>query len=267
MLSIAGVVIGVLMGLSGAGGGILALPLLMFLAGMPAAEASLVALMAVAPAAAIGALEGLGARRVRYRGAGLMAAAGLLVSPLGVHAARVLPETALLATLAGIMLVAGMRMHAELRAMAGGRAATARVFVPCRMHPPTQRLDLTARCAASLAALGALAGFFTGMLGLGGGFLIVPALRRLSDVAVHEIIATSLMVTAIVACGALATAMFRGLLPPWTQAAPFAVGAVAGMLAGRLLARRLDAGRLQWVFITLIAVATATVLLRLVFAG
>lgn len=265
MLLLAGAVVGVLMGLSGAGGGILALPLLIVVAGMPAADASLIALMAVAPAAVIGTAEGLLARRVRYRGAALMAAAGLLISPLGVHAGRVLPEKVLLAMLAGVMVLVGLRMYAQLRASRQDTAGQR--FVPCRMDPITLRLDLTFPCSASLAATGAAAGFFTGMLGLGGGFLIVPALRRLSDVTMHEIVATSLMVTAVVACGALATAMFRGLLPPLAMGAPFAAGAVAGMVAGRLLARHLDAARVQWSFIALTVVAAVTVLLRLAFAG
>ena len=83
-----GMVAGVVLALTGAGGGILAVPLLIFGAGMSIAQAGPIGLLAVGMAAALGAGLGLRAHIVRYRAALLIAAAGMLLSPLGLWLAH-----------------------------------------------------------------------------------------------------------------------------------------------------------------------------------
>ena len=62
------------------------------------------------------------------------------------------------------------------------------------MNPDTGRLAWTPATAAALAGTGAVTGLMTGLLGVGGGFIIVPMLRKLTDVPMHGVVATSLMV-------------------------------------------------------------------------
>jgi uncharacterized membrane protein YfcA len=83
-----GGVVGLILALTGAGGGILAVPLLVFGAGATVAEAAPVGLMAVGMAATLGAVLGLRAGNVRYRAALLIAATGMLLSPAGLWIAR-----------------------------------------------------------------------------------------------------------------------------------------------------------------------------------
>ena len=83
-----GVIVGIILALTGAGGGILAVPLLLFGVGLSVAEAGPIGLLAVGTAAALGAAFGLQARIVRYRAAVFMAGAGALVSPIGVWLAH-----------------------------------------------------------------------------------------------------------------------------------------------------------------------------------
>jgi hypothetical protein len=88
------------------------------------------------------------------------------------------------------------------------------------------------------------AGLLSGLLGVGGGFVMVPALQRYTNLAMASIVATSLAVIALVAVsGVVASAASGGL--NWSVAMPFAGGALAGMLAGRMVSARLAGPHLQ----------------------
>lgn len=78
-----GVLVGILMGLTGAGGGILSVPLLVFALHLPVAQVAPISLCAIALAAGVGALLGFRNKILRYKAAGLMAIFGLLFSPIG----------------------------------------------------------------------------------------------------------------------------------------------------------------------------------------
>jgi hypothetical protein len=248
-----GIVIGIVMGLTGAGGGILAVPALVFALGWPLAQAAPVALVAVAGAAGLGAIEGLKRGLVRYRSAAFMAAIGVAMTPLGVKLAAVAPEKVLLLSFAAAMMVVSARMLRQAK-------PEQVVAAPCHLNPATGRLLWTRRAAATLGAIGASSGFLTGLLGVGGGFLIVPALRKFSDLSMQGIVATSLAVIALVSAGAVVAASLHAHAPPFAVAAPFAGGAAGGMVLGRAGASRLKPAHLQHVF----AVVTAIVALGLI---
>ena len=249
--------IGAIMGLTGAGGGVLAVPALVFFVGLPFTEAGPAALVSVAIAGAIGSAEALKRGLVRYRAAAFMALFGVALAPTGLRVARVSPERLLLAAFSVVLLIVAARMLFK-----SGDARAAGEGVPCRMDPATGRLHWTPAAAATLAAIGATAGFLTGLLGVGGGFMIVPALRRFTDITMQGVVATSLAVTTLVATGTVATTVLHGHPPPWSVAAPFAGGAVCGMVGGRLLVRRLQATQLQRIFGALAAVTAVAVAFR-----
>ena len=110
-----GLCIGVSLGLTGAGGGILAVPALMFGLGLTLTQAAPVALIAVGIASAVGALQGLMRGLVRYKAAMLMAAVGALTAPLGLSLAHRLPAHWLSLTFAGVMLLVAARMVQQSR--------------------------------------------------------------------------------------------------------------------------------------------------------
>ena len=95
--------------------------------------------------------------------------------------------------------------------------------------------------------LGIVAGILAGLLGVGGGFVIVPALTRYTDLDVRSIQVTSLAVIALVSVSGVSAAALHGAVP-WLVALPFAGGAAAALLVGRLLASRIDGKRLQQAF-------------------
>jgi uncharacterized membrane protein YfcA len=255
-----GVLVGILMGLTGAGGGILGVPVLVFGMGWTMQQAAPVALVAMAGAATIGTIEGLRHKLVRYRAATLMAAAGVLVTPLGVGVAQVLPQPWLLGAFAAIMLLVALRLLR--RTAADARQESENPDAWARMNPATGRLDWTWATAAVMVAIGAATGLLTGALGVGGGFLMVPMLRRYTDISMHGIVATSLMVIALVSAGGVGAALLHGVLLPMPATVLFAAATAAGMLLGRVIGRRLAPARIQRSFALLLAAVAIGLLAR-----
>lgn len=261
--SLLGIAIGIVMGLSGAGGGILAVPALIFVLGWPLAQAAPVALVAVSIAASLGTIEGLKRGLVRYRAAALMGAVGISFTPLGVAVASVAPENLLLLVFAAAMAVVSIRMFRGDDPQAAGPATES---VPLQIDASTGRLHWTRRSAAVLAAIGAAAGFLSGLLGVGGGFFIVPALRRFSDITMQGVVATSLAVIALVSAGAVVASSLHSHAPALATAAPFALGAAAGMIAGRIGSRHLKPLQLQRSFAAVTALVALGVLARVILS-
>lgn len=235
-----GGLVGLVLALTGAGGAILAVPLLMFVLDWDVAQAAPVALLAVSASAFAGTLLGLHQGRVRYRAALLMAVAGSLMSPLGIALAQRIPA-ALLALMFSVLLgFIALRMGRAPRLAAPSAPDSA----ACKLDLDSGRLVWNAPCTRALAQAGMMAGFVSGLLGVGGGFLIVPALRRASDLSMDAIVATTLMVIALVSASGVLASAWSGQLP-FEVGLPFAAGAVAAMLAGRVIASRLQGPRLQ----------------------
>lgn len=260
MAALLGAAVGLVLGLTGAGGGIFAVPALVFGLGCGVPQAGPVALLAVGASAAVGSAQGLRAGLVRYRAAMLMAGVGVCVAPLGTWMAHRLPERWLVGLFAIAMLIVATRMYRASRSGASGAAkaagngesANCAPLPPCRLDPATGRLHWTRRVAGTLGGIGAVSGFASGLLGVGGGFVIVPALRRFTDITVHGVVATSLFVIALISAGTVANAWWHGM-HPGTQGWMFVAGAIIGMLLGRALAPRLAASKLQQLFSMLMA--------------
>lgn len=256
-----GLGIGVVLGLTGAGGGILAVPALVLGLGWTLQEATPIALLAVGLAAALGAADGLRKGLVRWRAALLMAALGIVFSPLGVHAAHVLPQKILMSLFAGAMLAASGRLLLQRGDNQNDDAGLHALDKNCMLDPQTGRLRWTRRCATTLAGIGSMSGLLTGMLGVGGGFLIVPAFKQWTNIGMHAIVATSLLVVALISIGATVSALHAGAHVNGTGAL-FIGAAMAGMGCGRIVAPHLPGRALQVGFALLTMGVAAFLLLR-----
>lgn len=234
------------MGLTGAGGGILAVPLLVFGMHLTVAQAGPVGLLAVGLSAAVGASIGLRAGIVRYRAALLVATSGILLAPLGVSLAQRL-DTRLMSVLFAAVL--GWVAYKTFRDAAGRTAGpgAAAAAPPCIRDIRHGRFIWTGKCAGALSVAGAVAGVLSGLLGVGGGFVVVPALQRHTDLAAQSVVATSLAVIALVSLAGVATSISGGHVGAGV-ALPFAAGSVAGMGAGSMLASRLPQRYLKIAF-------------------
>lgn len=266
-----GTIVGLVLGLTGAGGSILAVPLLMAGMGWPITQAATVSLLAVAVAAALGTVLAWRHSYVRYRAASLMALAGVIVAPLGIRVADRLHPPVLLMIFAIVLAVVAVRMYRQaLRAAQDAavvRAAVAGEGPPaagkiCRVNPATGRLIWNWSVAATLALIGAVTGFLSGLLGVGGGFVIVPALRAVTPLSMHSAVATSLMAIALTSLGTVVGGLLLHRSLPVMVTLPFVAGALIGMLLGRLAAPKLAGQHLQQGFAGIAGIVAGIMALR-----
>jgi len=185
---------------------------------------------------------------VRYRAALFIAAIGIVTAPFGLMLAHRLPNTPLALVFAAVLVYACLRIWRKARRqMRGDSPCGERQIMPCVLNPQQGRLRWTLPCARALAFTGVLSGLLSGLLGVGGGFVIIPALNRYTNLDMKSIVATSLAVIALVSAGSVASASLAGVVH-WRLGAPFAVGAVLGLLLARPLAAKLAGPRLQQLF-------------------
>jgi uncharacterized protein len=259
-----GVLVGLVLGLTGAGGSIVAVPALMVALGWTLPQAAPVALLAVGAAATFGTIAAWDATFVRYRAALLMGLAAVVTAPLGLAAARAWPLALLEGLFAAVLAIVAVRMILQAR-RSPAEAAVVRASVSGDALPARGRwVRLNARgrviwnaaAVAAVAAIGAATGFAAGLLGVGGGFIIVPGLRAVSELSMHSAIATSLMAIALISAVTVGGALLQGVDLHWGQALPFVAGALGGMLAGRKLAPRIAGPRLQQGFAALMLIVS-----------
>ncbi|CAB3832116.1 hypothetical protein LMG26686_00991 [Achromobacter mucicolens] len=251
-----GLAIGAAMGLTGAGGGIFAVPALVFGLGIGIRQAAPIALLTVGTAAALGAVQGLLQGVVRYRAALLLAAAGAAVAPTGMKLAHQLPSSWLNALFGTVMLVVAYRMFATSRRTTDTTDQVARI---CRVSERTGRLVWNTRTAATLSGIGLAAGLATGLLGVGGGFIIVPSLAYVSNLPMNSIVGTSLMTIAVLSGTAVATAWDHDLAIGGPTLS-FLLMTLVGMFVGRLFSRKVSTVILQRAF-ALACLGVATMML------
>lgn len=249
VVALLGLVIGGLIGLLGGGGSILAVPVLVYAIGQGLPEAVTTSLLVVGITAAVALLPRLRAGQIAWRLAVLFGAAGAATAFAGAAVNRLLPDDVVLGLFAALMVGAGLRMLQDKPATGAACAADG------------GRVNWR-RCLPRTLAGGLVVGFLTGVLGVGGGFLIIPVLVIALGLTMDTAIGTSLVIVAVnSAAGFAAHAGQASLDVPVTVA--FTTAAVAaGLITGRL-ATRLDTGRLRRWFAYLVLVVAAGILTQI----
>ncbi len=226
----------------------IAVPLLIFAFGLPLIEAAPIALLAACAAASFGTVLAWDVKLIRYRAATLMAAAGIVTTWLGIEVAGMLGESALLLAFSCLLIVIAARMIQQAYQQRSSGTQTAMEHhddALCQLNPSTGRLIWTAKTISLFSAVGALNGMLSGMLGVGGGFLIVPVLRAMTPLTIHAAIATSLMTSALTSAVSAGMHIASAGGIDLHVAVPFVAGALAGMALGRRLAPRIAGPALQ----------------------
>jgi uncharacterized membrane protein YfcA len=186
-------------------------------------------------------------------------------APLGTWIAGLLPETVLLTLFAGLMVIVAIRLWRQASRLSIAAPASR---TPDQQDGPTCRRDtsgvllLTSRCAVLLVIVGILTGMLSGLFGVGGGFVIVPALVLFSGMAIHRAVGTSLMVIALVSVSGVASHLWAGRDISLAMTGLFVLGGVAGLFAGQQIGRRLSGPALQKVFVVAILMVAAFVITR-----
>ncbi len=274
---ILGLGVGLSLGALGGGGSTLAVPILVFIAGMAAQDATSASLLVVGLASAIGAWGHYRNGYVRLKAGLAFGAAGIVGSRVGTLINRSLPEKALLLAFSALILFVSIRMLRTAKKAEQARSPLAAstadatggsVAAPTNGAVATQAavaiettpaLDLSPRAIAKLVAAASVVGLLTGLFGVGGGFAVVPALTLLLGFSTKDAIGTSLVVISINT--AIALGMRVGHLDfDWTLVLPFLATVTTGVVVGSRIANKIDAARLTKSFaimLALVAVYTA----------
>lgn len=242
--SLLGSLIGITLALTGAGGAILAVPLLIFGLQLTVAEAAPIALLAVCLSATAGALIALIQGTVRYRAASLIAITGAIASPVGLWSAQKLPNVPLTIVFAAVLTYVAVDMFRQSRQDQKIINTADTSSQPCLIENADGRLIWTWVCARALALSGSIAGFLSGLLGVGGGFVVVPALKKVTNLQMQSILATSLAIVALISAIGVTSAALMGSMN-WSIGIPFTIGALTGMLIGRFFASHIAGPKLQ----------------------
>ncbi len=244
----AGAVIGVLLGLLGGGGSILAVPVLVFALGLDIDQAIPISLVVVGAASAVGAVPKVRAHLVQWRLAAVFAVAGIPATFLGSALGRLLPQPVVMIGFVAVMIVAGARMLAD-RADIGTACSVGDSGINWR------------RCAARAVPAGFAVGVLTGLFGVGGGFLIIPALVLMLGIDMQIAIGTSLLIiVANSASGLISHLGSGGTIDPAITISFAGAAIIASLVAGRF-GNRINAGKIQHWFAYLVLAVAAYILL------
>lgn len=269
-----GLFVGFVLAITGAGGAILSLPLLVFFLHLKMIDAAPISLMAIMLSAGIAAGLGLRSGIVRYKAATLLATFGVFCAPLGVYVAHQLPEKALAILFSFVLLTVSWRSFQKFQKptlLIGddcddptGCDDEEKTEPACAVNPATSKLFWTAPCTQRLILTGGFSGFLSGLLGVGGGFIIVPTLHSISNLETKTIVATSLAVIALVSMASALSYAGNGAIL-WDIAVPFITASIAGMLVGRSLHSKIPSHMSVLTFGILSLAIAISMLLKTVF--
>lgn len=249
--------VGILLGLTGSGGGIVAIPILVFLLKLNLIEAIPISLMTVCVSAYIGTFIGLKNNLVKYKAVLLMFITSLITTPIGMYIAHQTPQEYLMMIFI-ILLVGGIKaMISKIRPSNLEDLAKDKE-VPCKINE-RRWIIWNKKTFGLFSLIGLIIGFFSGLLGAAGGFVVVPTLSKISKFTMEEITATSLGVVALVGTANIIFSATNGFVN-WDIGIWFTAGGCIGMFVGSLFSSKISQKALQVIYIA-ISVLTAIGLL------
>lgn len=274
LLLFIGLLIGLVLGLTGAGGSVFAVPLLILLGDMSMNAAVGISLGAVAASTLYGSLRNGLSKRILWLPGAILALTGALFAPLGQWVGNQIPEFYLLAGFVLLAMVIAVRMwlsamhdpDAARVVRAGAFSGEAAPGLLCNLSQSGQ-FELRPRCVSGLLVGGVITGLLAGLFGVGGGFLIVPLLLALSPIAMGQAVSTSLLIIALISSAGFASyigfASFSESAGSinWQSLGLVAGGGVLGMILGQALSSKIANALLQKLFAVMLVLLSLTTLM------
>lgn len=248
-----GIIIGLVLGLTGAGGSIFALPLLILLLNVSPHDAVGIALCAVAVSALFGTLTRIRSGEIEWLPAIMFALIGSLFTPLGAWLNQLIPETIIIIGFLIIVIFVALKMWRQANEKPDdarvSRAQISKKMLDangayCRMNDK-KSFEFGPRCFAGMFGGASLAGVLSGLFGVGGGFIIVPTLMFLTGISIRQAVATSLVVITAVSSSALLSYYVQGALTLDPILYQVSFGGLLGMLLGILAGKKISGPQLQ----------------------
>lgn len=258
MLLLIGLFIGLILGLTGAGGSVFAVPLLLLLGGMSMADATGISLGAVAATTIYASLRNSVSRKqvpLLWKPGLILALSGALTAPLGKWLGMQLDELWLVSGFSLLAAIIALRMWMSARnnpqaasvVRAGNFAAIPSPDHLCNLNP-TGQFELRPRCVTGLLIGGLVVGLLSGLFGVGGGFLIVPLLLALSAVSMAQAVSTSLFIIALISSSGFISHVALSENQHWNWLLLVAAGGLVGMMIGQAVSHKIANVWLQKLF-------------------
>lgn len=246
---LAGVVTGLLLGLLGSGGSIVTLPALVYLAGMDVKTSMAMTFGIVAITAAFSTIQHGWNGRVKLSVAAVFGLTGMVGTYMGARMGVWMPDSLQMIMFAGIMLLAAWRMCVSQPQL--------QPQVAMESRPDAGQFSFR---LPHIAVHGVVVGVLTGMVGVGGGFLIVPALVLLSGLSIRDAVGTSLVVVALKSTAGFAG--YAGVVDiDYGMMLGFSTVAIVGSLAGAVISDCISGDRLKSVFSVFLIFTACAILL------
>jgi len=266
---IIGIAIGLVLGLTGAGGSLFAVPLLILFLGLPVQEAMGLSLAVVAASSLFGVAQCLKTNLILYTPGLILALSGALLAPVGNWRATFLDANTLIMGFMILTVIIAIKMwrhasaHPEeaavVRASQEAKKESTELF--CKLGHKG-KFELKPRCIAGLLIGGSIIGFLSGLLGVGGGFLIVPLLMYLSQVNINNAVSTSLLIITIVSLSGFISYYVFSDNFQWMLLGKIVSGGMIGMFLGTKFSVYIAGGRLQKIFAVAIVIFSTITLVN-----
>lgn len=257
-LVLVGVGIGVLSGMLGIGGGTIMIPVLRLGYGLDAFMATATSLFAIIPISLAGAITHVRARSCLPKLGVLLGFAGAITSSAGVYLGSISPAWLIMVVAAVIiiysaftMLGKALRMGKKSSSISGSARANASA-APSDIEPCT--FDFTRKNVVLAAIIGLIAGFASGYVGVGGGFIMVPLMTAWLGIPMKRTSGTSLIAIIILAIPGVIQQAFLGHID-YLAGIMLCVGAIPGAVLGAWLVPRVPERTLRFIFAGLLAIA------------
>ncbi len=257
--ALAGVLVGVLSGLLGIGGGVVMVPLFRLVFGLDPIAATATSLFTIIPTSVSGMIKHARNKTCVIRVGVICGLAGAVLSPIGVLAAAASPSWMVMGAAALVIAYSAYTMFkkalaapkakaegdagvsASPKGESGGKARKA------DMDASDVRFALKPAFVAKVALIGILAGFLSGYVGVGGGFIMVPLFMALLGVPMRLASGTSLLAVCILA---IPGAVEQGILGniDYLVGIATAAGSIPGAILGAGLVKRVPERALRFAF-------------------
>ncbi len=252
-----GLLVGLVIGSLGGGGGVITVPVLVYLVGLEPVAATTGSLVIVGIASLVSLASHARHGVVRWRAGAIFGVLGVLGTWAGANAARLVDAQRLLVAF-GLLLLTVAVLMLRSTATPGPDAPRSTVHDTQRAIADPRRF-VHFRQPSVLVAAATGVGLLTGFFGVGGGFVVVPVLVLLLRLPMAGAVATSLLVVTLNSATALASRLGHGVALDWSVVWLFTAGAVLGGLVGAAFSTRLPDRTLTRAFaILLVLVATYT---------
>lgn len=269
MFAVIGIIIGLLLGLTGAGGSVFAVPLLIFVAGLPPEMAMGMSLAAVSVGAASGSVSAIKNKQVFLWPAVILIVSGFMTAPLGRILAGYTSDSVLMVgfSMLSLCIAAWMWLSASKTpsrsyiVRSGLSRSPERSAMLCPLSD-TGVFQLKKTCVAALALAGLVVGFLSGLLGVGGGFLIVPLLLSFSGMAMQKAVGTSLLIITLISAVGFTTYLITSERVDLYALSFIVSGSVVGMFLSRFMAKHIAGPVLQKLFSVVLTTIACVVIVE-----